>query len=155
MYRCLLPSSVTVKMDYEENMDNARYATHDDTPVWTKDWIILCCMKNVTVTVIWKMNCHLPSTMFTHVFYMAFFISHVISTRDAHISQRTEGPRANMGRGLRWHVIWKMHIIAYTSMRFSPYLWELIVFRNHIAWFGIWCNNVILYLRFYYMYLET
>ena len=30
-----------------------------------------------------------------------------------------------------------------------------IVFRNHVAWFGIWCNNVILYLRFYYMYLET
>ena len=31
MYRCLLPSSVTVKMDYEENMENARYATNDDT----------------------------------------------------------------------------------------------------------------------------
>jgi hypothetical protein len=34
-------------------------------------------------------------------------------------------------------------------------LWELIIFRNHVAWFGIWCNNVILYLCFYYMYLET
>jgi hypothetical protein len=31
MYRCLLPSSVTVKMDYVENMENARYATNDDT----------------------------------------------------------------------------------------------------------------------------
>jgi len=32
MYRCLLPSSATVKMDNEENMENARYATNDDTP---------------------------------------------------------------------------------------------------------------------------
>jgi hypothetical protein len=31
MYRCLLPSSATVKMDYEENMENARYATNDGT----------------------------------------------------------------------------------------------------------------------------
>ena len=38
-------------------------------------------------------------------YYMSFFISHVISTRDAHISPRAEGPRANMGRGLIWHVI--------------------------------------------------
>ena len=30
-YRCLLPLSATVKMDYEENMENARYATNDDT----------------------------------------------------------------------------------------------------------------------------
>jgi hypothetical protein len=38
-YRCLLPSSasVTVKMDYEENMENACNATKDDTPLWTKD----------------------------------------------------------------------------------------------------------------------
>jgi hypothetical protein len=27
MYRCLFPSSATVKMDYEENMENVRYAT--------------------------------------------------------------------------------------------------------------------------------
>jgi hypothetical protein len=40
-------------------------------------------------------------------------------------------------------------------MRFSSYLWEQIVFRNHVVWLGIWCNNLILYLRFYYMYLET
>jgi hypothetical protein len=38
-------------------------------------------------------------------YYMAFFISHVISTRDAHISPKAEVPRANMGRGLIWHVI--------------------------------------------------
>jgi hypothetical protein len=25
-------------MDYEENIENARYATNDDTPLWTKDW---------------------------------------------------------------------------------------------------------------------
>jgi hypothetical protein len=37
MYRCLLPSSATVKMDYEENLENVRYATNDDTPLWTKD----------------------------------------------------------------------------------------------------------------------
>ena len=39
---------------------------------------------------------------------MAFFISHDISTRDAHISPRDEGPRTNMDRGLICHVIWKM-----------------------------------------------
>ena len=33
MYRSLLPSSVTDKMDYEENMENARCATIDDTPL--------------------------------------------------------------------------------------------------------------------------
>jgi hypothetical protein len=33
MYNCLLPSSVTVEMDYEENMENARYATSDDIPL--------------------------------------------------------------------------------------------------------------------------
>jgi hypothetical protein len=33
MYRCLLPLSVTVKMDYEKNMENVRYATNDDTPL--------------------------------------------------------------------------------------------------------------------------
>ena len=33
MYHCILPSSVTVKMDYEQNMENARYATNDDTPI--------------------------------------------------------------------------------------------------------------------------
>ena len=31
IYRYLLPSSVTVKMDYEENMENVRYTTNDDT----------------------------------------------------------------------------------------------------------------------------
>jgi hypothetical protein len=33
LYRCLLPSSGTVKMDYKENMENACYATNDDTPL--------------------------------------------------------------------------------------------------------------------------
>ena len=33
MYRCLLPASATVKMDYEENMENDRYATNNDTPL--------------------------------------------------------------------------------------------------------------------------
>ena len=31
MYLCLLSSSATVKMDIGENMENARYATNDDT----------------------------------------------------------------------------------------------------------------------------
>ena len=46
-------------------------------------------------------------------YYMAFFILHVISTRDAHISPRVFGPWANMGLGLIWHVTWKMpyHIL--------------------------------------------
>ena len=33
MYRCLLPSSANVKMDYKENMENACYAANDDTPL--------------------------------------------------------------------------------------------------------------------------
>ena len=33
MYRFLPPLSATVKMNYEENMENARYATNDDTPL--------------------------------------------------------------------------------------------------------------------------
>jgi hypothetical protein len=33
MYRCSLPSSATVKMDNEENMENARYATNGGTPL--------------------------------------------------------------------------------------------------------------------------
>ena len=41
-------------------------------------------------------------------YYMAFFILHVISSRDLHISPRAEGPRANIGRVLIWHVICKM-----------------------------------------------
>ena len=31
MYRCLLPASAAVRMDYEENMENDRYAKNDDT----------------------------------------------------------------------------------------------------------------------------
>ena len=45
----LLPSAATVKMGYEENIENARYATNDDTPLWTKDWIILCCCISLTL----------------------------------------------------------------------------------------------------------
>jgi hypothetical protein len=33
MYLFLLPSSATVKMDNEENMENVHYATNDDTPL--------------------------------------------------------------------------------------------------------------------------
>jgi hypothetical protein len=33
IYRCLLPSSATIKMDNEENMENVRYATNDGTPL--------------------------------------------------------------------------------------------------------------------------
>ena len=34
MYLCLLPSSATVKMNNGEKMENARYATNDDTAVF-------------------------------------------------------------------------------------------------------------------------
>jgi len=33
MYRCLHPSSATVKMDNEENMENARHSMNDDIPL--------------------------------------------------------------------------------------------------------------------------
>ena len=89
-------------------------------------------------------------------YYMAFVISHVISTRDTHIipSPRAEGggPTANMGRGLIWHVKWKMPyhnlFIIYTSMRLSSYLWELVVFRNHVQSMDI----NIRHLRFFTIY---
>jgi hypothetical protein len=79
-----------------------------------------------------------------------------------HMSYQHETPI--LARGLiwveGWYCMWyeKYHIItylSYTSMSLSSYFWELIVFRNHVAWFGIGCNIVILYLCFYYMYLET
>ena len=58
---------------------------------------------------IYVIICPLYHMLFIYVifidYYMAFFISHVISTRDAHISPRAESPSANMGRGLIWHVI--------------------------------------------------
>jgi hypothetical protein len=38
-------------------------------------------------------------------YYMEFIILHVISTRDIHISPSVKDPRANIGRGLIWHVI--------------------------------------------------
>ena len=91
-------------------------------------------------------------------YYMAFFISHVISTRDAHIRPRVESPRANMGRGLIWHVIWKMpyHNLLIVYFNASVFIFvRADRFQKPCSWFGIWCNNVILYLRFYYMYLET
>ena len=48
--------------------------------------------------------------------YITIFISHPISTRDTHISKRTEGQRANMGVSARygvWYEHW--HIIIYVS----------------------------------------
>jgi len=38
-------------------------------------------------------------------YYIAFVISHVISTNETRISSRVEVPRAYMGRGLIWLVI--------------------------------------------------
>jgi hypothetical protein len=32
-FTSLLPLSVTIKMDYKENMENARYARNDETPL--------------------------------------------------------------------------------------------------------------------------
>jgi hypothetical protein len=37
MYRRLFPASAAVRMDYEENMENDRYAKNDDTPLLTKN----------------------------------------------------------------------------------------------------------------------
>jgi hypothetical protein len=49
-----------------------------------------------------------------------------------------------------WYVIF--HITCHINPRpiliwasRVAYMPTLIVFRNHVAWFGIWCNNVILY----------
>ena len=82
---------------------------------------------------------------------MWHFSYHVISTRDAQISPMAEVPRANMGRVLIWHVIWKM-----------PYHNLFIIYRvvtsarscnkvGHLFWFTFMAqheaNDVILYIH--------
>jgi hypothetical protein len=67
-------------------------------------YVIICNIQVIFVG--WNKN--ILTVIFIIDYYMAFLISHVISTRDAHISPRAERPRANMGQGLIWHVIWKM-----------------------------------------------
>ena len=59
-------------------------------------------------------------------YYMAFFILHVTSTRNIHISPWAEGLRANMGRGLIWHVIWKM---PYHNVFIIYRLWTKVFVR--------------------------
>jgi hypothetical protein len=61
--------------------------------------------------------------LITRGYYMLIFISHPISTRDAHISQRADGPSDNIDIS-GWYGEWneKCHIItylSYTSMRLS------------------------------------
>ena len=41
---------------------------------------------------------------------MAFFISHVISTRDAHVSPRAEDPRANMTYNIELNICYCSNI---------------------------------------------
>jgi hypothetical protein len=72
VYRCLLPASAAVRMDYEENMENDRYAKNDDTPLWTKNWIILCCCIQ-SVTVIWIRHTLQASIPFTHRHVHVFY----------------------------------------------------------------------------------
>jgi hypothetical protein len=72
-------------------------------------------------------------------YHMAFFISHVISTRDAHISPRAKGPRANMGWELIWHVIYTC--VIYTCVLDSCYErvseTEWLLFIYHRVTFGL------------------
>jgi len=83
--------------------------THIITPPCNKDQVITplgdmtCCILNL-----WHMQnySYLESNYMIIIdYYMAFFISHVISTRDAHISPRG------------WYGMWdeKYHIINYLS----------------------------------------
>ena len=65
--------------------------------------VIVTVLYLYVVTTVIKMVVSLIYVLDTN--YMAFSISHVISTRDAHISPKAAVPRANMGRGLIWHVI--------------------------------------------------
>jgi len=68
--------------------------------------LLPCCCKCVYVTILYNYSLLIRSIVLDY--YMVFFIWHVISTRDSHVIPRAEGPRANMGRGLIWLVIWKM-----------------------------------------------
>jgi hypothetical protein len=71
IYRCLLPSSVTVKMDHEENLENARMIT---------------LLYESKIDFSWKSQYFTGIYVIIIDYYMSFSISHVISTRDTHIS---------------------------------------------------------------------
>ena len=60
-------------------------------------------------------------------YYMAIFISYPVSTRDTHISPRAEGPRADMGQGLLWGMVWKLpcHNLFITQFSF----WQVCLFN--------------------------
>jgi hypothetical protein len=74
-------------------------------------------------------------------------------TRDAHISPRAEGPRANMGRGLIWHVTWKMpyhnlFIIYFRMFHLHIYKHKLSVLNTCMqkkllieCFFFLFCRN--------------
>jgi hypothetical protein len=102
---------------------------------------------------------------------MAFFISHVISTRDAHISLRAEDPRANMGRGLIWHVIWKMPchnlFIIYFNASFFIFvradrfqkpcslIWDMIQKCHIISTFLVYVFRDIILIQLHFLYNNT
>ena len=83
--------------------------------IWTQ--LDLSLQQNTRSMIFMVLDFYNPIILYIYIFknychkniiidyYMAFFISHVISTQDAHISPRAEGPKANLGRGLIWHVI--------------------------------------------------
>jgi hypothetical protein len=88
-------------------------------------------------TCLWYSVSPVSPTYFNIDYYLAFSY-HISYQPSTHISLWAFCHWANMGRGLIWHVIWKFHIItylSYTSMRFSSYLRDLIVFRNHVVWY--------------------
>jgi hypothetical protein len=81
-------------------------------------------------------------------YYVAFFILHVISTRDVHISPRAEGQRANKGRRLIWHLI---IIATHRSITHIRDIYALyVVFTFHVTmWTGKFWNRkqcIILWL---------
>jgi hypothetical protein len=67
---------------------------------------------------------------------MALFILHVVSTREIHISPKAEDPRANMGRGLIWHVIWKKERVNYYNFYRRLFLPFLCLYSTplHFIW---------------------
>ena len=59
-------------------------------------------------------------------YYMAIFILYPVSTRDTHINPRAKHPRANMGLGLIWGMIWKLPYHNLFIIHFS--FWQVCLF---------------------------
>ena len=86
-------------------------------------------------------------------YHILIFLSHPISTRDTHISQRAEGPRTNMGIS-GWYGVWyeNWHVITYLwytsnfikrhKKKRMLFWWNFLMLPTN-KWQKYWCKTVI------------